>query len=159
LVAGRQQCDCRHIGRGNGTPGGAFARGAHSSDGQVNWETQTIPRKVRRSGAPVTRLRPEREIGCSRIGDNKSIRQVGQKQGRPELRPMVVRESEGLIRAEKLGNGWHRNQRSKGGPCWYELCEGNMSEPKTSTNMSTALAKYLFSGKLDFLYQRILMST
>lgn len=57
----------------------------------------------------MTRLRPERGIGCSRIGDNKkkSIRQVGRKQGRPELRPMVVRESEGLIRAEKLGNGWY----------------------------------------------------
>jgi hypothetical protein len=63
--------------------------------------------KLRCSGAPVTRLRPEREIGCSRIGDNKSIRQVGRKQGRPELRPMMVRESEGLIRAEKLGNGWY----------------------------------------------------
>jgi hypothetical protein len=63
--------------------------------------------ELRCSGAPVTRLRPEREIGCSRIGDNKSIRQVGRKQGRPELRPTMVRESEGLIRAEKLGNGWY----------------------------------------------------
>jgi hypothetical protein len=55
----------------------------------------------------VTRLRPGRDIGCSRIGDNKSIRRVGRKQGRPELRPTMVRESEGLIRAEKLGNGRH----------------------------------------------------
>jgi len=88
-----------------GQEGNPQPKGARASD--LSKRPRPFLEIFRCSGAPVTRLRPEREIGCSRNGNNKSIRQVGQKQGRPELRPMVVRESEGLIRAEKLGNGWY----------------------------------------------------
>ena len=41
---------------------------------------------------------------------------VGRWQGGPEPRPMDVRESEGRIRALKMGNDWHRTHQSKGAP-------------------------------------------
>lgn len=62
-------------GRGGRAPGGVDARGAHGRDDPVNWESLVVPQI-----------------------------EVGQKQGEPELRPMLIRQSEGCIRAGTPGN-------------------------------------------------------
>lgn len=62
-------------GRGGNAPGGVDARGAHGRDDPVNWESLIAPQI-----------------------------EVGPRQGEPELKPMVVRQSEGCIRAQTLGN-------------------------------------------------------
>ena len=38
--------------------------------------------------------------------EEASAEEVGRKRGEPELRPKVVRKSEGCIGAKRPGNGW-----------------------------------------------------
>jgi len=46
---------------------------------------------------------------------------------------MDVRESEGRIRAEKVGNDWHRTHRSKGGQSPKPRLRGKGCVPGLST--------------------------
>jgi hypothetical protein len=74
-------------------------------------------------------LQRSRVRGCARKSgvEEDTRNEVGRRQGEPESRPMGVRESEGRIRAETLGNGLASGtQSSKGGPCWYEPYGGKM---------------------------------
>jgi hypothetical protein len=50
-------------------------------------------------------------------------------------------KSEGCIGATTSGNLGAGTRPSKGGPCRYEPCEGNMEGAKTSEKMSTGLTR------------------
>src|SRR5215470_7078550 len=58
-------------------------------------------------------------------------------------------ESDGLVRAKKLGNSWQRSQRSKGGQCSCELQEGTMDDASISETMSPGLLKVVERAKRE----------
>jgi hypothetical protein len=105
---GRQQCHNQQEGKGDGTPGGVFDRGAHGRDGPETWEALAIP--LEDTGDTESRLSQSptgtRKRMLALPGKEEAFAQeVGRKQGEPELRPKVDRESEGCIRAKTPGNG------------------------------------------------------
>ena len=75
-------------------------RGAHGRDDLVNWEILITPRGYFRwYGEPVTNLQRERVSWSMRhpAKNKEPAKEVGRLRGEPELRPKVIRKSEGRI--------------------------------------------------------------
>jgi hypothetical protein len=108
--------------------GGVDDCGTAEEDGPVTWETPVCPAGGsgrRRTGDPLRRAVGSERSGGRLLGRRRSgsteptlAPLVGAAEGRPEGVPKRAGESDGCIRAMKVGNGdGTRTQRSKGSQC------------------------------------------
>jgi len=107
--------------------GGVVDCGTAEEDGPVTWETPDCP--VGRSGRRRTGDPLRRAVGCKRTdGRPRGVKATGHRtnacatgKAQPRAnrrRAEAAGESDGRIRAMKVGNGFGtRTQRSKGGQC------------------------------------------
>ena len=131
--------------QGDDAAGEVVDHGTYEEDGPVTWETLTFPRDTAVKGFPHPK-NPESpsalKVRTEARKEKDTFHEVGQRQGEPEPRPKGVRESEGRIRAETVGNGVAAGPtRAKAARVGTNLTEEKCHGTEISTRHVTGIGK------------------